>query len=220
MFICESVKMIISFLNQKGGVGKTTLSTNVAYELAARGYKVLLADADPQGSATAWAAVRGDKELPFNVVGMANISLRQQLPRMKEQDNYDFVVVDGAPRMTDLSRAAIIVSDLIVMPMRPSGFDIWATDELRAMVDEARMFKPDLITAVCLNAVINNTKLAKEVMADMEENDWSFFETTITQRVAFSNASTQGLSVFELEPHGIANVEIQKLTDEIEALKG
>ena len=212
--------MIISFLNQKGGVGKTTLSANVAHELARRGYKVLLADADPQGSATSWAAVRGDKELPFNVIGMANSSLRQQLPRMQEQDGYDFIIIDGAPRMTELSRAAIIVSDLIVMPMRPSGFDIWATDELRVMVNEARIFKPDLITAVCLNAVINNTKLAKEVIADMEENNWSFFETTITQRVAFSNASTQGLSVCELEPLGMATAEIKKLTDEIEALKG
>ena len=212
--------MIISFLNQKGGVVKTTLSANVAHELARRGYKVLLADADPQGSATSWAAVRGDKELPFNVIGMANSSLRQQLPRMQEQDGYDFIIIDGAPRMTELSRAAIIVSDLIVMPMRPSGFDIWATDELRVMVNEARIFKPDLITAVCLNAVINNTKLAKEVIADMEENNWSFFETTITQRVAFSNASTQGLSVCELEPQGMATAEIKKLTDEIETLKG
>ena len=89
--------MIVSFLNQKGGVGKTTLSTNVAYALSKRGYKVLLADADPQGSATSWAAVRGDLDLPFTVIGMANASLRQQLPRMQEQDGYDFVVIDGTP---------------------------------------------------------------------------------------------------------------------------
>ena len=212
--------MIVTFLKQKGGVGKTTLSTNVAYALSKRGYKVLLADADPQGSATSWAAVRGDLDLPFTVIGMANASLRQQLPRMQEQDGYDFVVIDGAPRMTELSRAAIIVSDLIIMPMRPSGFDIWATEELKSMVDEARIFKPDLITAVCLNAVINNTKLAKEVVADMEENEWSFFETTITQRVAFSNAGTQGLGVMEFDEHCEAAKEIEKLTDEIVALKG
>ncbi|MGN6825558.1 ParA family partition ATPase [Neisseria sp. HMSC075C12] len=212
--------MIISFLNQKGGVGKTTLSTNVAYALSQRGYKVLLADADPQGSAISWAAVRGNKELPFTVVGMANASLRQQLPRMQEQDGYEFVIIDGAPRMTELSRAAIIVSDLIVMPMRPSGFDIWATEELKSMVDEARIYKPEIITAVCLNAVINNTKLAKEVIADMEENHWSFFETTITQRVAFGNAGTQGLSVIELDPYSEAAKEIEQLTDEIVSLKG
>ena len=212
--------MIISFLNQKGGVGKTTLSTNVAYALSKRGHKVLLADADPQHSATDWAAVRGERELLFTVVGMANTSLRQQLPKMQEQDGYDFIIIDGAPRMTDLSRAAIIVSDLIVMPMRPSGFDIWATEELKIMVEEARIFKPELITAVCLNAVVNNTKLAKEVMADMEENEWSFFETTIGQRVAFSNAGTQGLSVIELDQGSEAAKEINQLTDEIVALKG
>lgn len=139
---------------------------------------------------------------------------------MQEQDGYDFVLIDGAPRMTDLSRAAIIVSDLIVMPMRPSGFDIWATEELKTLVEEARIFKPELMTAVCLNAVVNNTKLAKEVMADMEDNDWSFFETTITQRVAFSNASTQGLAVMELDSNSVATKEIENLTDEIVALKG
>ena len=212
--------MIVSFLNQKGGVGKTTLSTNVAYALSKRGYKVLLADTDPQHSAADWVAVRGDRELPFTVIGMANSSIRQQLPKMQEQDGYDFIIIDGAPRMTDLSRAAIIVSDLIVMPMRPSGFDIWATEELKSMVEEARIFKPELITAVCLNAVVSNTKLAKDVMADMEENNWSFFETTVGQRIAFSNAATQGLSVFELEPYSEAAKEINRLTDEIESLKG
>ena len=212
--------MIISFLNQKGGVGKTTISTNVAYALSQRGFKVLLVDSDPQHSASDWVSVRGDKELPFTVVGISNASLRQQIPRMQEQDGYDFVLIDGAPRMTDLSRAAIIVSDLIVMPMRPSGFDIWATEELKTLVEEARIFKPELMTAVCLNAVVNNTKLAKEVMADMEDNDWSFFETTITQRVAFSNASTQGLAVMELDSNSVAAKEIENLTDEIVALKG
>lgn len=212
--------MIISFLNQKGGVGKTTLSSNVAYALALRGFKVLLVDTDPQHSATDWVAVRGEKELPFTVVGMANTSIRQQLPKMQEHDGYDYIIIDGAPRMTDLSRAAIIVSDLVVMPMRPSGFDIWATEELKTMVEEARIYKPTLITAVCLNAVVNNTKLAKEVIADMEENNWSFFDTTIGQRIAFSNAATQGLSVLELEPNSEAVKEINRLTDEIEELKG
>lgn len=69
------------FFKPKRGVGKTTLSTNVAYALSKRGYKVLLADTDPQHSAADWVAVRGDRELPFTVIGMANSSIRQQLPK-------------------------------------------------------------------------------------------------------------------------------------------
>ena len=61
--------MIIAFLNQKGGVGKTTLSINVAADLANRGYKVILIDADKQGSTSTWASLREDAS--FQVVSLA-----------------------------------------------------------------------------------------------------------------------------------------------------
>lgn len=213
--------VIISFLNQKGGVGKTTLSINIAYTLAKRGFKVLLADTDPQHSASSWASVReGRGALPFTVVGMANTSLKQQLPKMYANDGYDFIILDGAPRMTELSRAAIIISDLIVMPMHPSGLDIWATEDLNKMVDEARIFKPNVIAAVCLNAVVNGTKIARDVVDDMELNNWSFFTTTIGNRVAFASAMAEGLAVSEYASNSDAAKEINKLTDEILLLGG
>lgn len=120
-------KMIISFLNQKGGTGKTTVSTNVAAELAYRGFKTLFVDADPQGTAMRGASERPeDKPLLYNVIGMPNTSISQQIPKMQEENGYDFVIIDGPPRMTSLAKNIIITSDVIVMPMRASGYDEWA----------------------------------------------------------------------------------------------
>lgn len=213
--------MIVSFLNQKGGVGKTTLSLNVADALARRGNKVLLADSDPQHSAMTWGNIRSQYSLdmPFNIVGCDASSITTTLTRMSKQDGYDFVIVDGAPRMTDLARAAIMASDLIVMPMQPSGLDFWATDDLKKLIDEAKIFKPGIIIAVLLNRVVKNTNLAKDVLDELVQNDWAFFDTTIGQRQSFALAATQGKTVFEVKDSSAAQQEINSLTNEIFNLK-
>ena len=206
--------MIISFLNQKGGVGKTTISTNVAFDLTQRGYKVLLVDADPQLSVLSWADIR-ETPRTFSVMGMPKTSMKEELPKMKINGNFDFIVIDGAPRMTDLARAAIISSDFIIMPMQPSGYDLWATNELIQMVEEAKIYKSNLITAVVLNRVVGNTILAREMTKNMQENNWQFFDTNINQRQLYSLAATQGLTVFDVDSKSESAKEISKFTDEL-----
>lgn len=206
--------MIISFLNQKGGVGKTTISTNLAFELSRRGHSVLLVDADPQLSVLSWADIR-ENPLPFSVMGLPKVALKDELPKMQKQGNFDFIIIDGAPRMTDLARAAIICSDFIIMPMQPSGYDLWATNELIEMVEEAKIYKPQLMTAVVLNRVVGNTILAREMIQNMQDNNWQFFDTCLHQRQAYSLASTQGLSVLDLDSKSEASKEISKFTDEL-----
>ncbi len=213
-------KMIISFLNQKGGTGKTTVSTNVAAELAYRGFKTLFVDADPQGTAMRGASERPeDNPLLYNVIGMPNTSISQQIPKMQEENGYDFVIIDGPPRMTSLAKNIIITSDVIVMPMRASGYDEWATKEMEELVDEARNFKPSIISAICFNAFAKNTKVAKGIFQDIKEKDWSFFDTLISSRAIFADAGTRGLSVREVDPRSPAVTEIENLVNEILALR-
>jgi chromosome partitioning protein len=105
--------------------------------LALKGASVLLIDADPQGSARDWAAAR-DGEPPFAVVGLDRPTIHRDLPAIAK--NYDHVLIDGAPRVTELARSAILAADIIVVPVQPSPYDVWAAQEVVNLIKEATVF--------------------------------------------------------------------------------
>lgn len=143
--------MIFGILNQKGGVGKTTLSVNLAAALAHQGYRVLLIDADPQGSSLDWAAARKDEPL-FSVVGLPRATLHKEMAAIGH--GYDHIIIDGPPRVTDLARSAIMASDVIVIPVQPSPYDIWAAEEVIKLIDEAKIFKENIKSCFVVNRKI------------------------------------------------------------------
>ncbi|QQP94043.1 AAA family ATPase (plasmid) [Skermanella sp. TT6] len=209
--------MRIAFLNQKGGVGKTTLAVHTAAGFAGRGQKVLLIDADPQHSAIDWTAARDASELPslFTSVAMPAATIHKEIERLAQQ--FDVVVIDGPPRVTDLARSAIMASDLVLIPVQPSPYDVWASAEVVSLVKEAAIYKPALKYAFTINRKVVNTSIGRDVTDALREfEDVPVLPVSIGQRVAFAESAGGGRTVMETAPGSAAAREIDALLDAIQ----
>jgi chromosome partitioning protein len=207
--------MIISVLNQKGGVGKTTLAIHISHALVLMGFKVLLVDADPQGSARDWAAARSDKT-PFPVVGLDRPTIHRDLPALVK--DFDHVVIDGPPRVSDLARSAIIAANLVVVPIQPSPYDIWAADQIIKLIQEASVFKENIKSVFVINRKIVNTAIGRDVVEALEQYPIPVLKASISQRVAFAESAASGSTVLETEKLGAAAKEVMALVDELMSL--
>ena len=207
--------MILGFLNQKGGVGKTTLATHVAGELARTGARVLLIDADPQASALDWSERRVGEGLPrlFDVVGLAKETLHDQVPSLSH--GYDHVVIDGPPRVTALARSAMLASDLVLIPVQPSPYDVWASQQVVTLAAEARVFRPELDAAFIVNRRIVNTVIGRDVHKALAGLGMPALSVPVSQRVAFAESVAVGRLVRECHPGGAAANEIAAVASEI-----
>lgn len=206
---------VISLLNQKGGVGKTTLAVHVAMALARHGRRVLLVDADPQHSALDWQEARETPPL-FSVIGLPTKTLHREIPAHAR--NYDHIIIDGPPRVNELARAAIMAADLVLIPITPSPYDVWAASEITTLIGEASAFKENLKTAFVINRKIANTAIGRDVADALSGFEYPVLKAAISQRVAFAESAARGSTVMELDPEGPASREIGALVDELEAM--
>jgi chromosome partitioning protein len=204
--------MIIACLNQKGGVGKTTVAIHLAAFLARTG-RVLLIDADPQGSALSWAAARGENAPSFNVIRYDKPTLHRDVASLGE--GYAFVVIDGPPRATDLATSAIGASDVVLTPVQPSPYDVWATDEIVKLVKQVQSYKQTVQHYLMINRKISNTAIGRDVREALDGFEVPVLESTVTQRVAFAESAAQGLTVFEIEPGSVAAREMEAVGEEL-----
>jgi chromosome partitioning protein len=204
--------MIFSIQNQKGGAGKTTLAVHISYTLALDAKRVLLIDSDPQGSARDWAAAR-ESPPPFTVVGLDRPTIHRDLPAMAT--DYDFVVIDGPPRVSELARSGIIVADLVVIPVQPSPYDVWAAQEVVNLITEASVFKENLKSVFVINRKIVNTAIGRDVVEVLAGFKLPVAQTHICQRVGFAESAASGQTVLETDPKGRAAKEVKALVKEL-----
>ena len=207
--------MIIALLNQKGGVGKTTLATHIAGELALRGQQVILLDADPQGSALDWTQRRSQQGLPrlFSAVGLARETLHQEAPELARRS--DHVVIDGPPRIAALARSALLAADRVLVPVQPSPYDLWASAEMVALVREAQVFRPALHAAFVINRRVSTTVIGREARSALAKQPLPSLQSEIRQRIVFADSVAAGQLARELAPDSTAAREITALTDEL-----
>lgn len=202
---------VIALLNQKGGVGKTTLSIHIATALAAEA-RVLLVDADPQGSALDWSAQRTAPPL-FPVIGLPKPTLHREMPTISV--GYDWTIIDGPPRVNELARSAIAASDIVLIPVQPSPFDVWAAQDIIDIVTECSVLKPDLKTRFVINRLFPNTMLGAEVKDALSGFEIPTLTTAIRNRTEYAKAAKNGLTALETDPSGMAAQEIRALMEEV-----
>ena len=207
--------MIVAMLNQKGGVGKTTLALHLAGEWAGRGLRVTLVDADPQGSALDWSQQRAREGCPrlFGVVGLARDTLHREAPELAR--DVDHIVIDGPPRVAGLMRSALLAADLVLIPVQPSPFDGWASAEMLALLTEARIYRPELAARFVLNRCGARTVIARETAETLTDHDPPLLAATIGQRVVFADAAQSGRLASEIDADSPAAREIAALATEI-----
>jgi len=204
--------MIIAILNQKGGAGKTTISINLARALQQDKNKVLLVDSDPQGSARDWHAA-GEGNL-LTVIGLDRPTLDKDIKAIA--GGYDWVLIDGAPQLAEMSIAAIKCADVVLIPVQPSPYDIWAAEDTVEVIKTRQQVtngKPK--AAFIISRQITNTNLGKEVREALNDYELPVFQTGTFQRVTYAKTAATGSTVLDADPNSDAAIEIKQIVKEL-----
>ena len=214
---------IIGIIQVKGGAGRSTIATNLAGMLAVEGHKVALIDCDmPQGTSASWAAIRRGDDLVGDLTIATAANHKELVEQVQALDaTHDYLVLDAPPRIAEMTRVALILSRLCLIPLGASAAELWATSDLLTTINEAKAVKPDVDARICWTRFRGSTKSAQELSAAAQgELGLKALKTKLGYRVAFSEALARGMTVTEWSDK-VASLEMQVLCNEIiKALEG
>ncbi|PSB03115.1 ParA family partition ATPase [Merismopedia glauca] len=209
---------VIAVVNQKGGAGKTTVSMNLAGSFANRSHKVLVVDADPQGTATRWAASASDDQLfPASVIGLSAANTKVHREVKKFIDDYDWIIIDCPPAAdSPVPQSALLIADLALVPLIPSPLDMWAAVGIREVIHNVSGINETLKARLVLNQYQGNTSLAKEALNILSEFGIELCQTRIASRQVYRQSAVFGRAVQGFGAKGKEAIdEIESLTDEL-----
>lgn len=209
----------IAIIHLKGGVGRSTVSTTLASVLSKQA-KTTLVDADlPQATASSWWTIRSNAgqatDLELATVHSAP-ELLQEVGACAN-DGTKFCIIDTPPRLSEVARASMLLSDLVVVPVAPSPGEIWACSDVVDVLKEASTKNIKKVPAYLLwNRYRQNTKLTQEIVDEaVSLLGLPAFRTTLGLRVSYAEAMGQGKGADELSSDRKARDEVQRLAKEI-----
>lgn len=193
--------MIVVVANEKGGVGKTTLAANLAILRAQQDAKVLVVDADPQGSISEFFRVRTDEghEPSLTCVAIAGRGVSSEVRKLVP--NFSDVVIDVGGRDTAAFRSALLIADVLLVPFLPGQFDAWSLETVDALVDEAQALNQGMKALMVMNKTDTNPRvgLAGEVGEFAEElKNLTLLPVRVGYRVAYRRSAAEGQAVNEI----------------------
>ena len=210
--------MILTVGNTKGGVGKTTLAVNLAIARALAGRDVWLIDGDRQGTAQTAISIRADAGHQPGIACATypdGPTLRTQV--QQQASKFDDIVIDAGGRDSTALRAALVLSDVLLVPFQPRSYDVWALNDIAALVDEARSVRDGLRVYAVLNCAdpgTSSTDNAEAAAAVADVPQFEYLSLPIRRRKAFANAAGAGMSVLEIKPADKkANEEINAIVN-------
>lgn len=207
--------MIIAVMNQKGGVGKSTLSINLCATAALEGLRPLLIDADVQQTSQDWASLR-DGGTPFPIVGMTRATLHTDAKALEA--DYDLIIIDGAPRNYSVARSAIIGADMVIIPVRPSPADLWASKETVDLVKEARELKPSHRAAFLFTCRVKRSRMNDRIRPSLESYGLPIMDAGTTLLQTYAETMIIGETVFEGDKDGPAPAEMRAIWEEVKGI--
>ena len=207
--------MRITIANLKGGCGKSTTTINLGAAFAEMGKSVALIDSDPQGSINDWAAVRDEqKPPPFSVIQAVRKTLHRDINAL--QADRDIAIIDTPAKAAAITVSALSAADIVLIPIQPSSYDVWAAEQTLEKIEEVTALFPDIKVLLLVSRAIVGTSIAGEVNNLLKELDGHKLKSVIYQRVAYAQTA-DGFTIYEKKDEK-AHREMTALAKEILAV--
>jgi chromosome partitioning protein len=212
--------MVIAVTNLKGGVGKTTIATNIAVTLAHLGYDVCIVDTDlGQQSSMEWSGNRGEDLKAIPVFGINAKQLNKEVDELKKK--YAIVIIDGTPHLSELADRTILASDILLIPLTPSVYDFRGFEGFLQRFEQIKNVKvasgSTTDAFVILNRVVPNTNVSKDINEAVEAYQIQMFKTRLVSRISYVDTASEGKGVVEYKDKK-AKDEMEELTREFVAI--